>query len=98
MGWRGPRSLPFEGTHSRKSQDAPHLCFANATDDAKLVEFVRKWGPFYGLLGLKIGRSPSDAFLGVVGGPSAKHVYLATGPSVPLEVTQSLAELRREQK
>jgi len=103
------RPLPRWGEQRRKMP--PHVEFANATTDAKLVAFVRKWGPVDGsplvIIGKgssqipgKNGREGKITMNSVVAREQKKrtlHVAITT-PSVDLVVTQDLAELRREQK
>ena len=91
-------SKPLGGDEKRRKMP-PHVEFANATTDAKLVEFVRKWGPVDGYSCLVFGGSSRDAVLDTfdTGIPKRLHMTVTTS-AFEIKVTQSLAELRSEQK
>ncbi len=42
------QSVPLARWGENRRKKPPHIEFANATTDSKLVEFCRKWGPFDG--------------------------------------------------
>ena len=93
-------SKPLARWGEQRRKMPPHIKFANATTDAKLVEFVRRWGPVDGDSKVIIGSSPSDKVLDVV---ATREIRTRLSVSVrtramELEVIQDLAELRREQK
>jgi len=93
-------SKPLARWGEQRRTMPPHVSFANATTDAKLIEFVRRWGPVDGDSKVIIGSSPSDKVLDVV---ATREIRTRLSVSVRmramvLEVIQDLAELRREQK
>jgi hypothetical protein len=92
-------SKPLGGDEKRRTMP-PHVSFANATTDAKLIEFVRRWGPVDGDSKIIIGSSPSDEVLDVVLTREIRTSLFVSArmPAMVLEVIQDLAELRREQK
>lgn len=44
------QSVPLASWPENRRKKSPHIEFANASTDAKLIEFCKKWGPFDGSL------------------------------------------------
>jgi hypothetical protein len=87
------QSRPLARWGQQRRKMPPHVVFANAITDAKMIDFMRKWGPIHGYPTVTI----SDG-LQVVSDTSKSHLYMIATPPVVLEVKQTLAQLRSEQK
>jgi hypothetical protein len=55
------QSVPLASWSENRRKKSPHIEFANASTDAKLIQFCKKWGPFDGSTQARDFRAPDSS-------------------------------------